>query len=296
MQGSSTSAAKAVALNFGAQPETAQLYAAGSCNQAYRASMYDRTIIIRLNADRDHAEHVKEAWCMSEAGKRGVSVAEPLGDGIWHGWNYSVQSYEGDVNGAEYDDQLAVWRFLGRSASSIHAVPVTGFGDVLVDKDKARFDGLWTNYVTDNIQALSKGEGPKGLSHAQILDLRRRFEMLGSAQLNFGLCHGDLLPRNVVLEGTRMTLIDWGAAHAHVVPHFEFRELLRSHRADSKEAKAFLTGYDGDFDRETLMAEVENLLLLCAFDLTRWARDRAPDRIKEKDEGFVRLAWDFLSG
>ena len=267
----------------------------GSCNQVFRADAGSRSIIIRLNSDRDPREFQKEAWCMARAADAGVSVAKPLGHGNLHGWNYGVQSFEGEMHGEDAEDQHAIWEFLGRSAALFHGVGVTGLGDVLLDEAKGAFDGEWQTYVGDNIRALATDAPGAGMNDAQASALVNSIESLATRQFQIGLCHGDLTPRNVVLDGSRTTLIDWGCAHAHIVPHFDFRELLRKHAVDSLEVRSFLAGYDGDFDEAVLLSEVNDLLLLCAFDLIRWARDRAPDQLQVKTEEFRKLV-DQLPG
>jgi Ser/Thr protein kinase RdoA (MazF antagonist) len=119
-----------------------------------------------------------------------------------------------------------------------------------------------------------------------VKNLFGRFESLAEKRFDFGLCHGDVAPRNVVLDGQRMTLIDWGCAHAHIVPHFDFRELLRVHSSDSAEVRAFAAGYGASAKLNRLLPEMENVLLLCAYDVVRWAKDRAPAQLAEKEKEF----------
>jgi len=171
----------------------------------------------------------------------------------------------------------------GEAAGRFHRIAVKGFGVTLLDEKAGRFDGEWQHYVTDNLKAVADRKCCAGLSDNQAADLRRRFERLAEGRFQFGLCHGDLMPRNVVLDDRRMTLIDWGCAEAHIVPHFDFREILRDHASDSVEVLAFAAGYGLNAGLGALLPEVEGLLLLCAFDVVRWARDRAPTQVVEKE-------------
>ena len=77
------------------------------------------------------------------------------------------------------------------------------------------------------------------------------------------------MPRNVVLNDDRAMLIDWGCAQAHVVPHFDFQELLRIHSPDSAEMQAFASGYGLSGGLAALLPEIESLLMLCTFDVFR---------------------------
>lgn len=122
-----------------------------------------------------------------------------------------------------------------------HEIKTDGFGDILMDETTGKFGADWQNYVADNLRSTAEGNVYAHLSRSQVKNLRGRFENLAEKRFDFGLFHGDLAPRNVILDGQKMTLIDWGCAHAHIVPHFDFRELLRVHSSDSAEVRAFAT-------------------------------------------------------
>ena len=266
----------------------------GSCNRAFLVSDGTARIIIRLNEDRDAGEFFKEDWCMAQAASVGVNVAASIGYGVLGKWNYSVQSFEGMESGKGSANQIPIWEFLGRSAAQFHKIPVEGFGAILIDSDVGRFKESWQRYLADNIHSLPTDPIRAELTEAEAAELGHRFEQLGEVPLEFGLCHGDLHPRNVVLDQNRMTLIDWGCAHAHVVPHFDFRELLRSHASESAAVQAFMCGYGIADEATVLLREVESILLLCSFDLVRWARARVPDQLDRTTTDFHELAGRIL--
>jgi hypothetical protein len=97
------------------------------------------------------------------------------------------------------------------------------------------------------------------------------------------LNHDDLAIRNTMVDATgRVSLLDWGSAEAHLVPHYDLLEILRRLHPSDARFQAFLVGYglnEGEF--AALLPEVRSLALLKAFDLTRWAIDRCPPRIGE---------------
>ena len=253
----------------------------GSCNHVFIAAAEPDKLVIRMNNDRASNEFLKEDWCMAQARTVGVRVPHPVARGVLAGWNFSVQSFEGDGNGADVEDQLSVWHWLGRMAAQFHCVPVKGFGLTLQNEESGRFDGNWQEFVTSNLEAVAGRRCCDGLSDGHVTSLYDRFEKLAEGCFQFGLCHGDLMPRNVVLDQDLMTLIDWGCAQAHIVPHFDFREILRDYTSDSAEVEAFASGYGLNKELNTLMPEIESVLLVCAFDVVRWATDRAPDQIDE---------------
>ena len=269
---------------FGRPATLPRVSGRGSCNSVFIAAVAGvERRVVRVNADRDGREFPKEAWCMAQAGMAGVSVPRPLDHGVVGGWNYSVQSFEGDGDGRDCEDQLPVWRWLGQAAARFHRVAVEGFGVTMLEE--GQFDGGWPRYVGDNLRAVADRAESGWLTDGEASTLQRRFEGLAEARFRFGLCHGDLTPRNVVLDAGRgrMTLVDWGCAEAHIVPHFDFREVLRDHAPDSAEVSAFVAGYGmGDDGLRAALPEIGSLLLLCAFDLVSWARHCAPAQVAEK--------------
>ena len=261
-----------------------QVSGKGSCNKAFVATGANRKIVIRLNNDRDIREFDKENWCMQQARALGVHTPEPLGHGMEQGWNYSAQTYEGDLHGEELADQPKLWRWLGAEAAKFHRIATKGFGAVLENEKTGHFSENWDDYVTGNLDALNSKTSCEKLNDRQIGNLEQRFESLASVRPVFGLCHGDLMPRNVVASGDRLSLIDWGCAEAHIVPHFDLREILREHDFEGSELAAFAEGYGVGLNEMRL--EIENVILIGAFDLTRWARDRAPEMLAKKESQF----------
>lgn len=259
----------------------------GSCNATFAVVSGRRRHVLRVNTDRDRREFAKEAWCMERAAEVGLPVATCVGFGADGPCNWMLQSYLGDARGLERPDRLGVWRFLGRAARRLHRVRVSGFGDVL--RDDGAFAGRWEDFVPDNLRALDADPLSGTLPPPAVAALRARFEAVGRIPPRIGLCHGDLHPRNVVYDGDAPHLVDWGCAHAHLVPHFDMRELLREHPAAGPEARAFASGYGLGRRGEGVLRQAEGFLLLCSFDLLRWARDRAPDRIEAKRRDLLDL-------
>jgi Ser/Thr protein kinase RdoA (MazF antagonist) len=262
----------------------------GTVNSVYLAITEDGKSIIRLNNYRANDEFAKERWCMLHARNAGVNVATSIAVGTHNEFNYSVQSYNGSTHGEDIKDQLSVWRFLGESTAKFHQVKVSGFGDNLADFSNGNSVTEWAGYLRANINAFNS-ESFEGLTERQQAKVAQKFESLAKLTPIFGLCHGDLCPRNVVMdENGQMTIIDWGCAHAHITPHYDFVELLRMHKRNSLEVQAFIDGYGLKEDSEALLDEVEIVLALCHYDLIRWARDCAPEEVDAKTADFLRLA------
>ena len=117
--------------------------------------------------------------------------------------------------------------------------------------------------------------------------IRDLFEELKGKTFHFGLNHGDLSIWNTLVEPSgKISLLDWGSAEAHIVPHFDMLHILGRHLNDrapaAEEMTAFRQGYGlSDEEHRRLKPELERLFLLASFDKLRWAIDRNPSRIRE---------------
>ena len=62
-----------------------------------------------------------------------------------------------------------------------------------------------------------------------------------------GLNHYDLAIRNTVVdEKGQISLLDWGSAEAHLVPHYDLLEILRWQHPSDEGFRAFELGYGLD--------------------------------------------------
>jgi aminoglycoside phosphotransferase (APT) family kinase protein len=109
-------------------------------------------------------------------------------------------------------------------------------------------------------------------------------EALAQVPLTFGLSHGDLAARNVLVrpDGV-LVLIDWGSAACGPVPYTDLLTLYAHHDQDDdpsgQDLAAFAAGYGLDLDE--IRPTLEAVRRLTALDLVRWAAERRPDRLPE---------------
>jgi aminoglycoside phosphotransferase (APT) family kinase protein len=245
-------------------------------------------IVLRLPKPEDThravAFYEKEAWCLTQAALLGIPSPSVFQIGVHDGWPFQIQSFVEGVHGAHSDlPPATLWETLGDYARRFHMLAPTGFGESL--PDLLADDGLarWRGYVDYNLRSLTHDDAlrERGVYHPEQREkIHARFLKLRQQPLRLGLCHGDLAPGNTLVtpDGT-LVLLDWGCAEAQVVPHYDLLHVPTEHRA------AFLDGYGWPEETRTaLLAEVEELALLKAFDLVRWALDRCPSRIDELAE------------
>lgn len=261
----------------------------GSVNQIFIARTTKTEVVIRMSRPEDEARalqfYEKEAWCLKHASVLGIPGPTVLALGCWGTRPYMVQTFVVGVNGEDSSlDKSHIWHALGRYAKIIHSIPVEGFGEMLIDFQQGNAKAGWRRFIDYNLNSLTDNDELLRLrvyTPAQIDAIRQAFYDLRTRPFRFGVNHCDLAIRNTVIdESGKISLLDWGSAEAHIVPHYDLIEILRWHRPNDSSLRAFLTGYGMDkTEFMQLLPELQSLMLLKAFDLTRWAIDRCPAQI-----------------
>lgn len=269
-----------IARHLGLSPISAESFAErGMVNDVWHVRTEEGDAIVRLNQDRGpeeaRAEYETEIRCYRLLEEAGLPTVEILGVGIFEGRAFLSHRYVEGTPGDKAPDWEATWRTLGEWAARVHRLPAIG------EDAQAH----WLAQRKLNVDSLGPDDPLLTLGiyrEEDVPGLRRRFASLPDGPI--GLCHGDLAPRNLIIGPERSTLIDWGCAAMHLVPHHDFEEILRGHLLDDDpnegEWRAFAEGY-GDV---AFWVEAEGYLLLKAFDLVRWAIDRCPSRLDELAE------------
>ncbi|WP_395094819.1 aminoglycoside phosphotransferase family protein [Armatimonas sp.] len=282
--------AEAIATEFFGQAATSVegLLGLGSVNEIFVAQFPKKRIIIRLPKpeDRERADsfYAKELWCMEQAALLGIPGPSVLAQGTHDGWPYQIQSFVEGTNGEQSTlDTTVLWQTLGEYAKRFHEITLTGFGETLPEFLAGDGNAGWERFLTYNLASLTKDDLLLELgvySTHQRDEVHTRFTALQKRSFLFGLCHGDLAPRNTILAPDgQLFLLDWGCAEAHLIPHYDLLNIPTEHQT------AFLDGYGWPVaERGVLFAEVETLALLKSFDLVRWAIDRCPIRIMDLAE------------
>jgi aminoglycoside phosphotransferase len=256
----------------------------GSVNAVFVVRARTGVFVVRLNDPTSLAQFEKEAWCIERAAAAGIPGAHVVAIGALSEHAYMLLSFVPGEHGPEAADSPRLWRTLGDYARRTHAISVAGWGDAMTSPGV--FAGSWDKHLDYNIDALSPTDvlRRRGVINARLSAvLRERFVWLRERDFAFGLCHGDLALRNLVVNGELVSLLDWGSAEAHVVPHYDVLEVLKSSfqlQAAAADFQSFLAGYG--IQRSEFAAvkdELDGLLLLRATDKLRWALDRSPVRV-----------------
>ena len=263
----------------------------GSVNLIFTAQAGDAAVVVRMSKPEDAARglvfYEKEAWCLAQAAAVGIPGPEVLEMGRWEGRPFMLQTLVEGVNGEDSGwNEAHIWHVLGQYARRIHAIVVDGFGESLADFHRGNAQGAWQAYVDYNLRSLAPDDALLRLNvyrPEQVDEIRQVFQTLRRGVFRIGLNHYDLALRNTLVDAKgQVTLLDWGSAEVHLVPHYDLLEILRRLHPGDERFQAFLEGYGLDeAEFAALLPEVRSLGLLKAFDLTRWAIDRCPPRIDE---------------
>ena len=256
----------------------------GSVNKVFIVEEAKAKVVVRMNDDRAALdEYTKEGWCIEKAAAKGVPVSDVLEVGMFEEHAFMIQTYiTGDEGRNSQLSRNHVWQQLGKYAKLIHSIEVVGFGLKMSDLTEGDYRKSWLKYLDYNINSLNERDELLRLNvvnESQSKIIRAIFENLKEKPFNFGLNHGDISLKNVIVdEAGGVNLIDWGSAEASIVPHHDLIEILKmnmlENAPDKEEIQAFLNGYGiSQIEFEQMMPELESLLLLRAFDKLRWAID-----------------------
>ncbi len=264
----------------------------GSVNLILFVQTTQREIVVRLNKpqddkDKTRSDYEKERWCIAKAKEVGIPSPEVLAVGEHSGRAFMLQNRIAGVNGKQSAVPATdLLRTLGRYARTIHSIPIDGFGDSVEGFEGGNAQAGWLRFVDYNLGELTANDPLIALgvyTASQQEKIRAAFTWLRGLPLQIGLTHCDLARRNTIVDDAGCVyLLDWGCAEINVVPHYELNSLLHWYRLDNTNLYAFLEGYGLSLiEWERLIPELKAVVLLKAFDLTRWAIDRCPERLEE---------------
>ena len=266
------------------RPRVVPVERRGHVNKVFRVETSDTKLLIRVrNESIAFDEYRKEAWCIDKAASLNVPVATVLEVGVFDDHPYMIQPFiPGDEGRDSSFPRNDIWKQLGKYARLIHSVQVAGFGLTYSNLTQGNAQASWLEYLPYNIESLNEDDEllrRNVLTQPQSKIIGHIFEELEGQSFTFGLNHGDLSVKNVIVdESGKVTLLDWGSAEASMVPHHDLIQLLKMNMLendpDDGEIHSFLEGYGLSRTEFALMLPtLETLLLLRAFDKLRWAID-----------------------
>jgi len=267
----------------------------GITNEIYIVEILDKRYVIRISPESNIAQFEKENWDMEQAARLGVFIPNTIKLGELESTVYMIQEYVYGLHGTDISlDKSFIWKELGKYSKTIHSIPTMGFGNYM--SSPGVFSGDWVRYVEYNIQSLTDSDkllSMNVLNEKQSKRIKMLFENLTEQKFNFGLNHGDLSLKNVIVNNGRVVLLDWGSSESHIVPHFDIVEVLQSSFEfdfNNQYFRAFISAQDiSDEEFSSLKPSVDIIMLLRAIDHLRWAIDKKPEKVEHLVEVVSRV-------
>lgn len=241
--------------------------------------------VVRFGRDPlDTDDYSKEAWCLTQSKTYGIPVPDLIATGTLEGVSYIVQSYVAGDNADEFRSP-DLWRTLGRYARKVNEIPCDETApDSLFPRFGRDLAANWHAHLDYNLAQLTADDPLLSLSvyfPSQADSLRQTFDRLRNRVQIFGLTHGDLVPKNVLLPANGPpVLIDWGSASTGPIPYYDYKRIWldkANERFSKDDIVAFAEGYG--IPIKSLLATITDLHLLDVVDVVRWAIDQRPDLI-----------------
>ncbi len=260
----------------------------GSVNHVWVTGSGPARSVIRFAIDPLRNNELEaEAWCLNKAASVGIPSPQVIAQGCLKGVPYLIETFVRGIPGNELRSP-GLWTTLGRYARKVHSIALTDDAPAaLFSRFGRELRDAWKAHLGYNVAQLTPADPLIALGVYQTGEqerLRAALLELNDADLAFGLSHGDLSPRNLVVADTGdPVLIDWGSGSAGPLPFGDLLPAVRAHRLiddpSSAELEALAVGLGVRLDE--IRITLERLLLLDALDLVRWAIDQRPDRLHD---------------
>jgi len=222
----------------------------GKNNQVFKIEVGGSLHILSLfNSEQQLDLYKKEKWCAEAARESGVKTPKISHVGFLNGWSYSFQEYVKGTHGTEAGEK-EVWFKLGQVAKSIHQIPAN---EITLNYNQKVDELFGDNYFVDKYILSTP------LSEA----VKNRLSETFSWEFSPMLCHGNLHPSNVILNGDgQLWLFDWETATGNATPQADLAEIYTWNNGKDNIAK-FYEGYGLiDTDVQNIMRDIQTLVLL----------------------------------
>lgn len=262
---------------------------------------HDRHVIRARDGVSALAEFEREAWCADAARRAGILTPATVLWGVEGRVSYSVQEWMPGVSGeARRSDDL--WRFLGECARAIAGIDLTRAPDGLFLRFGRDLADAWSAHLAYNLTQLTPADPLIRLGVYDETDrpaLRAMVDTISDERVAFGLAHGDLALRNLIISPDgEPVLIDWGSAATGPVPSTDLIGLLRNRdeqqNPTDREIDAFIVGFAAD--PSAVRVALRDLRVLHSLDIVRWAPDAAPERVASTAADARAVVADRLAG
>jgi len=262
----------------------------GEVNHVFHAKTSDGEWVLRFGRDENGFDNFdKEAWCLRRFAVSEIPVPELVSYGEFKAVPYIVYRYVEGQN-ADHIRSTELWQTLGLYARIVNEIEIDAEApDSLFSRFGRDLPKSWHAHLNYNLDELTSNDpliklGVYELSQQD--QIKALIDRLGDKVNQFGLTHGDIVPKNVILPPSGPPiLIDWGSASAGPIPHPDLMRIWASPDPETytpQELSQFTEGYGVDF--EDFHQTLTGIQLLNNLDIVRWAIDRRPDLLESKAE------------
>lgn len=295
--------AVAVLARLGLEPRTvAQVADKGSVNFVFVVETGSDRWVIRTPKDgRSPDVFAAERWCASQAQSMKVPTPSIPFVGISEGRAYSVQAFVDGCRGNDMPQQGDLWSALGRHGARINRIEPTSDAPAgLFTRFGRQLASAWTAHLDYNFEQLHARDELvlRGILSREEQELvRSSVDRLRESPQRFGLSHGDLALRNlIVTDDAGPVLIDWGSASFGPVPWPDLLIIDRDRRREGASVQRMMKfATAGGTDIVAQWKTFTGFRLLHHVDLVRWAIERRPDRIADTVVGLREVLNDQTS-
>jgi fructosamine-3-kinase len=284
-----TDRAVAIAQSLGAMVQSAEELTGGNQNHVVRVRTADDDLVVRFARDPEHDRDTFdiEAWCLRSAARTGLDTSRLVARGEFGGTSYLVVRY---VPGSRPDPgDSTAWRAIGTFVAGLRAFPINEAPGDLFSRFGRDLDAAWESHLDYNLTSLVPEDplielGVYPSSWQRLL--QKIVQSSAARKLHQGVIHGDLSHRNLVRNGDDYMVIDWGTTSVGPVMWGDFECLYTWHLVPDVESpvsdEAWTRVLEGaGLTRADAEPIVQELVVLHALDLVRWAIDQRPDRLAE---------------
>ncbi len=263
-----------------------QVNGQGSVNRVFVIGTGAARHVVRLPIDPQRDEFEVEEWCLRCAAMKGIPSPVVVARGRLGGVPYLVQEFVEGVPG-DRQPSLTHWATLGAYGRRAHQFDLTDAPSGLFTRFGRDPQRAWRQHLQYNLDRLTHADPLLQLGvypKSKQPHLRHVLTELMDRDMTHGLCHGDLAPRNLLIQATTSpVLLDWGSAAVGPVPYGDLIPAMKSHLATGSpsiaELNVLATALGAPLPRHNGL--LDQLMILDALDLVRWAIDQRPDRLTD---------------
>ncbi len=257
----------------------------GVVNRVFKCEVGEFKYILRLQNTADAlTNYTKEEWAMNLALSHNINTAQPIALGVRDNFSFSIQTFIEGFNAEEYEDQVFVWRELGKIAKKIHTIQIEGFGENPKFEKNPNGHASWQDVVywfEDRLSCDNLFLKFDIFTQDELEKLKDLIPVLLNWRITPVLCHGNLTPRNAILDKNNCLFVyDWGTSCGFPKER-EFAEFV-AWDVSEKHQEAFFEGYG--YSKEEYKKNKKSIYILAIMrliDAARWGIEHKSDWRKE---------------